>query len=189
MLGNRLWLAAEFHAPSIEGLRHQGLSAQKQKMPRGILGHGVALSQRSGLQRSELADINHRRLAWTGGSRPVNKVFAIGQEPRPAMTVLASSNIELRGGFGRSARGWHAEQTLIGGWRKYDDAVLTPGASTPADGVANILRRSTVGIDFLQFASRKKGNLLTVRRPEGIDGVVSSGHSLRRQGVQRLHIQ
>src|SRR6202035_3415968 len=70
MLCDGYWVAGQFDAARVKGLRHECLVAHEQEVARGVDGHRLAFRERFRLQRPQFTHMQLVLLASPGTSRP-----------------------------------------------------------------------------------------------------------------------
>src|SRR5215469_10541408 len=118
---------------------------------------------------------------------PKQKVTAIGQKVRPAVAILAGAQFRSR--LRHAARRGYAKDGVGHARRENDDTILAPCPAPPLASVTQCLWRSAAGVDLLQLEVREETDLVAVRRPEGIVGVLGAGQELCRRRTQPANVK
>src|SRR5262245_6395077 len=107
-----------------------------------------------------------------GAAHEVNEMTPVWKEMRPPMGVLLVREIDLGDRSGLPASRRNPIEWVGNAWRKQNDAIAVPCASTTAGGVAYDLRRPPGHPNRLQLPMSEEPDGITIRRPERIGGVL-----------------
>jgi hypothetical protein len=162
-LGYHAWLPAPTPLGWIERLRHQLVTAGKQKKSGGIDRVGARMHQITIFTAVERREV-HRivpRLGEVMVHGQIQEMLSVGQDKRPAMRCVPCG-VNL-GDLDRSApAGVDPQDGRVRGRGKQDISVRTPSSPAPELGVADDDRCATVELDRLQFSVAEKSQRAAV---------------------------
>jgi hypothetical protein len=98
-----------------------------------------------------------------GAAHEVDEVAAVGEEMRPPMGVLLAREIDLSDLSGLPAGCGDPIECVANAWRKQNDAIAVPCASTTAGGIAYDLRRPAADPNGLQLPMSEEPDGITIR--------------------------